>query len=171
MFPWSWNTERLLGMQSYVWACWKSKMAAEFELVLPSQRHLSCSAGCRRAQFLARYCSCCTPLNYLNSLRAMVFVRISMLMIHKSTAYVPQTSHRRCRSVFQHVSITLLNGCVRIVFNWMQRRPRFSGQPPVAVCISCHSHCSVLVSISLRPLPSSGTSAFSSSLTYQWGHT
>jgi len=99
--------------------------------------------------------SCCAPRNHFNSLRATVFVRISMLMIHKSTASLSQTSHRRCRSVFQHVSITLLNGCVRIVFSWMQRRPRFSGQPPVAVCIRCRSHCSVLVPILLRPLPSS----------------
>jgi len=27
MFPGTGNMERLLGIQSYVWACWKSKMA------------------------------------------------------------------------------------------------------------------------------------------------
>jgi len=49
-------------------------------------------------------------------------------------------------------------------------RPKFSGQEPVVVNISCSSHCFVFVLISLRSPPSSGTSAYLSTLMYWWGH-
>jgi len=53
-----------------------SGYASKFKSVPLYLHYQSCSAGCRRAQFLARCCSCCTPLNCCNSLRATVFVRI-----------------------------------------------------------------------------------------------
>jgi len=60
--------------------------------------------GCCRVQFSARCCSCWTPLNYCNSSRAMVFVRIFMLTIHRSMKSVSRTNRSRNRSFSRQVS-------------------------------------------------------------------
>jgi len=62
-----------------------------------------------RVQFSTR---CCALLNYCNSMRSTVFVRIFMLTIHRSMNAVTRTNGSRYRSVSQHVLIMLLSRCV-----------------------------------------------------------
>jgi len=80
----------------------------KFESVPRYFQYPSCSAGFHRAQFLVRCCSCCTPLNYYNSLRAAVFVCIFILTIHRCRIMCGERI-----AVSQHVSITLLRGCIQ----------------------------------------------------------
>ena len=83
---------------------------SKFESVLPFHHCVLCCVGCRRDQFLARFCSCCTLPNFYCSSRATVFVRTCMLTIHRCMSSVLQMKRSRYRSVSQHASIMSLNG-------------------------------------------------------------
>jgi len=125
--------------------------------------------ACRVLHGLGRGCSCCTLLNYYNSLRATVFVRIFMLTIHRSMNSVPRTNRSRYRSVYQHVSFILLSGCIRTASSLTQQMTEVLWATISlhhVIIISCSSHCFVLAPISSCTQPSSGTSVYLSTRTY-----
>lgn len=74
---------------------------------------------CHKAQPFAPCCSFYTPLDCCDSLRALTFDHVCMLMIHRSMASVSHWNCRHSRTASQQVSIKFLSGCIRIASSWI----------------------------------------------------